>query len=220
MANDTLFTLDHVWLKRPGEKGQEQTILAGVAATVTGSGITCLVGPSGAGKSTLLRLLNRLEDPTEGRILLHGEDLQSLDPLALRRRVGLVQQLPTMLPGSVLENLSAGLRIRGKRLAEPERWLARVGLAADLLNRAAADLSGGEKQRVALARTLVTEPEVLLLDEVTASLDPDSAQGVEELIVSLRMPAVWVSHDPNQVRRVADRILRLQDGLISEEVPA
>ncbi|HEY3365690.1 MAG TPA: ATP-binding cassette domain-containing protein [Symbiobacteriaceae bacterium] len=215
-----LFTLEDIWLERPGEKGATQVILGGITGGIAVARITCLVGASGSGKSTLLRLLNRLEDPTRGRIRLRGQELTAADPFELRRRVGLVLQTPVMLPGTVRENLSAGLRIRGQSLPDPERWLERVGLPVSMLDRDARELSGGEKQRIALARTLVPGPEVLLLDEVTSSLDAEAAAGIEQLIQQLGVPVIWVSHDLNQVRRLADRVYRLQAGQLTAEVSA
>lgn len=217
MRSDALFSLEEVWLERSGPDRSIKAVLRGANAHVPTKGITCLVGPSGTGKSSLLRLLNRLESPTRGVVRFHGADLATLDPLSLRRKVGLVLQMPIMLPGTVRENLGAGAKLQGRKLANPEAWLERVGLEAALLDREAQELSGGEKQRVALARTLATEPEVLLLDEVTSSLDAASAAGVEALIQRLGMPSVWVSHDPAQVRRVADRVLHLEEGLLREE---
>lgn len=215
-----LFTLANVHMDRPGRNGATQHVLQGASALFADGGITCLVGPSGSGKSTILRLLCRLEDPTAGSIALRGADLRSLDPLILRRRIGYVTQTPVMLPGTVLDNLAAGLRIRGEALKDPDEWLDRMVLRGELLHRPAAELSGGEKQRVALARTLITEPEALLLDEVTASLDADSAAVVERLIAGLGLPAIWVSHDPAQVRRVAACTFRLEAGIIREEAMA
>lgn len=221
MANIApLFALTDIRMGRTDPNGKQQQVLQGVSVTIHGEGITCLVGPSGSGKSTILRLLNRLEEPTGGSIAFQGKDLREYDPLELRRRVGLILQTPVMLPGTVRANLEAGLRIRGRNLADPEEWLNRVGLSPALLDRDARDLSGGEKQRVSLARTLITEPEVLLLDEVTASLDQESAAGVEQLILGLNLPAVWVSHDPAQVARVANHVLRLEAGKLAEEVAA
>ena len=215
MATAALFTLTDIWLTKV-QNGKEVEILRGVNATFPDSGITCLTGPSGSGKSSLLRLLNRLDDPSRGTVAFRGQDVRQWDPIDLRRRVGMVLQTPVMLPGTVRENLEAGLRLRGGRLSDPAGWLARVGLPADVLERNARDLSGGEKQRVALARTLITQPEVLLLDEVTASLDPETAREIEALIVSAGIPAIWISHDIAQVERVGTRVFRLEAGELQE----
>jgi putative ABC transport system ATP-binding protein len=183
--------------------------------SVPWDGVTALVGPSGSGKSTLLRCCNRLEVPTSGRVLFRGDDIAALDPLQLRRRVGMVFQRPTPFPGTVGENL---------QVAEPSisdltaaSMLRQVGLDASFLDREAKELSGGEAQRVCLARTLVTEPEVVLMDEVTSSVDPAQRLGLEELARSLASDGVavlWVTHDLAQMRRVADHVLVVIDGRI------
>lgn len=216
MSSPQLFALVDVWKDHPEPNGQRHTVLHGIQVSFAAQGISCLVGASGSGKSTLLRLLNRLEDPDRGHVLFKDRDVCTLDPQDLRRRIGLVVQTPVMLPGTVRNNLEAGLRVRGLRLDDPAAWLTRVGLAANLLDRPAKDLSGGEKQRVALARTLATGPEALLLDEVTGSLDPDAATAVESLITGLKLPAIWVSHDMTQVERVATRVYRLEAGALRE----
>lgn len=181
-------------------------------------GITVIVGPSGAGKSTLLRLCNRLTAPTSGRILFLGEDLAGLDPLSLRRRVGMVFQQPVLFPGSGLDNL---------RVGDPEitvqagaELLERVGLPDGFLSRRTDDLSGGEAQRLCLARTLTTGPEVLLMDEPTASLDPAASGRLEHLVRRLAgdgVPVLWVTHDVEQVRRLADRVMVMTGGELSAE---
>jgi putative ABC transport system ATP-binding protein len=188
---------------------------------VPAEGITVLAGPSGSGKSTLLRCCNRLELPTAGRVLLRGADVADQDPLRLRRRVGMVFQRPTPFPGTVRDNL---------RVAEPDlgdddavRALESVGLDASFLAGAATDLSGGEAQRVCLARTLVTRPEVVLMDEVTSSVDPAARIGLETLARHLAQTAVnvvWVTHDLEQLRRVADHVLILIGGRIAHSGPA
>jgi putative ABC transport system ATP-binding protein len=214
---DALFSFRDVCVERSDQNGQVRAVLRGVTIEVPAAGISCIVGPSGSGKTTLLRLLNRLEEPTRGTIALRGVPLPALDPLAVRRRVGMVLQTPVMLPGTVRDNLEAGLRLQGRTARDPGRWLERVGLSRQMLERDARSLSGGEKQRVSLLRTLMTEPEALLLDEVTASLDESSAALIEALIVESGLPALWVSHDMDQVRRVASRVYRLEGGSLKEE---
>jgi putative ABC transport system ATP-binding protein len=193
-----------------------QPVLDGIS-TVTGcEGITVLAGPSGAGKSTLLRLCNRLEVPTAGRVLFDGMDVATLEPTALRRRAGMVFQQPVTFGGSVHDNLLVADPDAGHgRCVEV---LDRVGLGAELLDRGAQELSGGEAQRMCLARTLLTDPEILLMDEPTASLDPDSRLRIEALVRSLAedgIPSVWVSHDLDQIGRIADRTIVLEAGRIA-----
>jgi putative ABC transport system ATP-binding protein len=190
------------------------TVLHDVDVTVPDGGVTVLAGPSGAGKSTMLRLCNRLILPGAGTVRFRGDDIDSLDPLALRRKVGMVFQRPTLFDGTVLENL---------RVADPSltvdaagATLGHVGLDAAFLDRAARDLSGGEAQRACLARTLATHPSVLLMDEPTAMLDVDNARLLERLARRLvtedGVAVVWVSHDPAQIRRLADWVVRLDGG--------
>ena len=176
------------------------------------SGATAVVGPSGCGKSTLLRLLNRLADPDEGTVRYRGDDVRSLDPLELRRRVGMVPQLPAPVPGTVADNVCLGPRLHGRE-ADPEPPVRLAGLDPSFLDRDAGRLSVGEQQRVMLARALALEPEVLLLDEPTASLDADATAAVENALRELRgVSLVLVTHDPAQAERLAERTIRLRDG--------
>jgi putative ABC transport system ATP-binding protein len=176
-------------------------------------GITVLAGPSGAGKSTLLRLCNRLEVPTAGAVRFRGEDIADLDPLAHRRRVGMVFQRPTTFPGTVRQNLLVACREADDELCA--EWLEKAGLDRAFLERFADDLSGGEAQRMCLARTLATRPDVLLLDEPTSALDAGPSRHLERLARTLAddgVPMVWVSHDLAQARRVADDVVVLIEG--------
>jgi len=197
------------------------TILDHVTASVPASGITVLAGPSGAGKTTLLRLCNRLEVPTSGRVLFHGEDVARLDPLQHRRRVGMVFQRPTLFPGTVRDNLAvADPSADDDRLGQV---LEQAALDASFLERVGDDLSGGEAQRACIARTLLTRPEVLLMDEPTAALDPDARESIERLGRALAdggLALLWVSHDLDQVRRVADRTIVLIEGRIATSTEA
>ena len=193
--------------------------------------LLALVGPSGAGKSTLLRLLNFLERPTGGTLEFDGVAVDDRLPLEQRRRVTTVFQRPALLKRSVADNIGYGLRLRGDRLpaAGLADWLERLGLT-HLERQAAPRLSAGEQQRVALARALVLRPDVLLLDEPTANLDPYNIGLIERIVADARqgdgrhgddraaagMSVVWVTHDIFQARRVADRVAFLLDGRLIE----
>ena len=177
--------------------------LDGVTLDLPDRGVTVVLGASGSGKSTMLRLLNRLEAPTSGLVLFRGEDLSGLDPLALRRRVGMVFQRPTLFPGTVRDNLRVAAPEAGD--GELREAMERVGLPVELLDRVGDDLSGGEAQRACLARTLLARPEVLLMDEVTSSLDPRASRLLEEHTVALAeggVPVIWVTHDLDQALRL------------------
>jgi putative ABC transport system ATP-binding protein len=206
-AAEPSFTFEHVFVEREGH-----LILRNASARVPAVGITAVVGPSGAGKSTLLRLCNRLDVPTTGRVRFRGDDVADLNPLQLRRRVGMVFQTPTLFAGTVRDNLA----VAAPDAAEHQYVAALEATAVDptLLDRAAISLSGGEAQRVCLARTLVTGPEVLLLDEPTSALDAKPKTAFERLAVELAaqgMPMLWVAHDFEQVERVADHVIALAD---------
>lgn len=210
-----MLALEDVTVVRAGT-----TVLDGVTASFAAGRCTAVAGPSGAGKSTLLRLLDRLLEPTSGRVLFHGRPLPSYDVLELRRRVGLVQQAPVVLESTVL----ADLRVGRPELTpeEAEALLVRAGLPV-ALDRTTADLSGGEAQRLCLARALAVGPEVLLLDEPTSALDAVAAQAVERVVRSLveeGLSAVLVSHDLRQARRLADDVVVLERGRVAETGPA
>jgi len=200
-----LFELRDVSLAR----GDRQ-IFAGLSLDID-EGATAILGPSGVGKSTLLRLLNRLADPDRGAVRFRGRDVGSLDPLALRREVALVPQLPALLPGTVADNLAFAAELAGR--AVDESVLARAGLDATFAGRPADRLSVGEQQRAMLARALVQHPSVLLLDEPTSALDPEARDAVEATLRDLRgergLSTVLVTHDPAQAERLADRTERL-----------
>ena len=188
-------------------------MLSEVSLTIP-SGSTAVVGPSGAGKSTLLRLLNRLADPDEGSVRFHDTDVRQLDPLELRRRVGLVPQLPAPVPGTVADNVCFGPRLHGEEV-DPERPLRLAGLDPSFADRDASRLSVGEQQRVMLARALALEPEVLLLDEPTASLDADATAGVEHALRNLHdLSYVLVTHNADQADRLTERTIRLEEGRV------
>jgi phosphate transport system ATP-binding protein len=184
--------------------------------------VTAVIGPSGCGKSTLLRCLNRMHELSEsgwvtGRVLLDGTDIYepSVDPVRLRRRIGMVFQRPTPFPTmSIYDNVAAGLRVNGQRprveIDEAvERALRQAALwdeVKDRLRGSALALSGGQQQRLCIARAIAPEPDVLLLDEPTASLDPAATQRIEELCHDLkrRYTIVIVTHNMQQAARISD----------------
>ena len=191
----------------------DREILHEVSLSVAPAAVTVLAGPSGAGKSTLLRLGNRLDIPSAGSVRFRGEDSAAIDPRELRRRFGMVFQKPVPFAGSVRENLKVGAPLAGDE--ELARTLERVGLEASVLDRVADDLSGGEAQRMCIARTLLTQPEVILMDEPTSALDHENRLGIEHLAKELAQEGIgilWVSHDLSQVRRIADHAVVLIDG--------
>ncbi|MCU1488387.1 MAG: ATP-binding cassette protein [Actinomycetia bacterium] len=193
--------------------GRDRPRLDHVDGTVPDAGITVLAGPSGAGKSTLLRCCNRLEAPESGIVRFRGDDVATLDPRQHRRRVGMVFQVPVTFPGTVLDNL---------QVADPAigpdggiELLTRVHLDPGLLGRDAGTLSGGEAQRMVLARCLATQPEVLLLDEPTSALDGHAVQRLEASareVAAQGLPVLWVTHDLRQMRRLADHLVVVLDG--------
>lgn len=197
----------------------DDVVLDHVTASVPdGGGVTCLLGASGAGKSTLLRLCNRLEVPSDGEVRFRGRPVFEIDPLVLRRSVGMVFQRPTLFPGSVRENLLVAEPAAS--VEELTDVLGRCRLPTTFLGRDGDSLSGGEAQRACLARTLVTRPEVLLMDEPTSALDPAATRALEELGRALAddgMPILWVTHDLDQADRIADRRIVLVGGRLADE---
>jgi ABC-type methionine transport system ATPase subunit len=189
--------------------------LRSINADIPGGSITAVVGPSGAGKSTLLRTINRLIEPTPGEVYLDGEPTSGMNALELRRRVGMVFQLPALFGATVEEATLYGARLAG-RSADADWLLEMAGLDATYKDKAPQSLSVGEQQRVSIARALALEPEALLVDEPTSALDEAARRGIEDLIqelnASLGLTIVLVSHALDQVERVADRVLLLVAG--------
>jgi phosphate transport system ATP-binding protein len=210
-----------------------------VSLTFPANEVTAIIGPSGCGKSTLLRCLNRMHETVplarvEGVVLFHGRNIYApgVDPIALRRHVGMVFQRPTPFPTmSIRDNVAAGLRVQlGERLDRRqvdevvERALRQAALwdeVKDRLKASATGISGGQQQRLCIARALATSPHVLLLDEPTASLDPLSTQKVEELVYELRssMTVIIVTHNMQQAARVSDRTVFMLSGELVEAAP-
>ena len=193
--------------------------LSDVSLTVAEHTVTAFIGPSGCGKSTFLRSLDRMYEVTPGarltgQVLLHGEDILSMEVTALRRRVGMVFQRPNPFPKSVYENVAYGLRLGGRmKRAELDRAVeqsleraALWGEVKDQLHASALSLSGGQQQRLCIARALAVNPEALLLDEPCSALDPISTAKIEDLISELKQVCtiVLVTHNMQQAARVAE----------------
>jgi tungstate transport system ATP-binding protein len=196
-----------------------QRLIDGIDLTIAAGGRTVVMGPNGAGKSVLLRLLHGLLAPTAGTVRAGGRPLAP----AVIRRQAMVFQRPVLLRRSVAANVRYALAVRGVPRAEREGRLAAVLEAARLTHLArnpARVLSGGEQQRLAIARALGTRPEVLFLDEPTASLDPTSTRAVEDLVLQADRAGakvVLVTHDVGQARRLADEVVFLHRGRVVEQ---
>jgi len=186
-------------------------VLSGVSLKIT-DGIFVIVGPSGSGKSTLLRLLDRLNSYDSGKILFDGELIEKYPVDELRRKVGMVFQKPILFDGTVADNI----RYARNSLNSDEinNLLERVGLPSDYIERKWDELSIGEAQRVCLARTLATNPEVLLLDEPTSALDPTATRTIESLLLSLvpKISLVWVTHLMEQAERIGGQAAMIYRG--------
>ncbi|KAJ0103458.1 hypothetical protein Patl1_05590 [Pistacia atlantica] len=197
-------------------------ILNGINMDIPKGMIVGIIGPSGSGKSTVLRALNRLWEPPSGTVFLDGRDIRDLDVLNLRRKVGMLFQTPVLFEGTIADNIRYGPQLRGKKISDDEvyKLLSLADLDSSFFNKTSGEISVGQAQRVALARTLANEPEVLLLDEPTSALDPIATQNIEDVLVKLKqkqeMTIVMVSHSIKQIQRIADIVCLLVNGVIVE----
>ena len=213
------------------------TAVKGVSLSFTANRVHALIGPSGCGKSTFLRTLNRMHELSEngwitGRVLLDGDDIYGprVNAMQLRRRIGMVFQRPTPFPTmSIYDNVAAGLRVHARRRkaeldAVVERSLRQAALwdeVKDRLRASAMALSGGQQQRLCIARTIAPTPDVVLLDEPTASLDPQGTQRIEELLFELKrdFTIIIVTHNMQQAARVSDTTTFFYLGTMVESGP-
>lgn len=200
--------------------GQIQA-LKNISTNIEKNKITALIGPSGCGKSTFLRTLNRMNDfiencRVEGKILYKGKDIYNeTDPISLRREVGMVFQQPNPFAKSIYDNIAYGVRLKGITKKDEldaivEKSLKQAAIwneVKDRLKKSALGLSGGQQQRLCIARALAMEPEILLMDESTASLDPVSSAAIEELTMKLKekYTIIMVTHNMQQARRISDK---------------
>lgn len=197
-------------------------ILKNVTGSFPEGKITTLVGPSGAGKTTLLKLCNGLLSPNLGEIYIKGQPIETYEPTELRRMVGIALQSAPMVSGTVYANLSLPLELQGKKLEEEaaKHLLDDVGLEPELLYRKVTGLSGGQRQKVSIARTLVNQPKILLLDEITSSLDRASLKEIEELIVKINRKygttIIWITHNLQQALDIGDFTWVMMEGEVIE----
>jgi len=198
----------------------DNIILDNISFEVNAGDFISIVGPSGSGKSTLLKLCSHLKSPTLGTILFNGEDISKSSPSSLRKDIAYCFQTPYLFGDTVSDNLSFPYSIRDRKV-DMERinyLLSIFNIDKDFFNKTIINLSGGEKQRVALIRTLLFEPKIILLDEVTSALDVDNTLTVENVIRDLNntgLTILWVTHNPEQSKKHANKILTLENGKIS-----
>ena len=209
-------------LRGVGQTRAGRTVLQDIDVTIPQHLTTVLCGPSGGGKTSFLRLLNRLDDPARGDILFEGKPIVDYGVTELRCRVALVFQTPVMFPGTVSDNLAVAAELASVQDSQFDEQASQVMLLAELepslLERPGGELSVGQKQRVNLARALMTSPGVLLLDEPTSALDPETSRSLMKTIQSLckdrRLTIVVATHRISEARDYAHHALVLRDGRV------
>lgn len=204
-------------------------VLKGITTTIDDGAVVAIIGPSGSGKSTFLRCLNKLEEPTEGRIWIGNDEITNpkTNIMKIRQKIGMVFQHFHLFPHmTVLENLTySPMKVKGLSKEEAEKKARELLEKVGLLNKADEypnRLSGGQKQRVAIARALAMEPEAMLFDEPTSALDPEMVKEVLDVMKSLEhtgMTMAIVTHEMGFAREVADRVLFLDNGVLVEDAP-
>jgi putative ABC transport system ATP-binding protein len=203
---------------------RETKILSEISATINLSDITGIIGPSGAGKSTFLRLLNKLISPTNGNIYYKSQNTNKISSQKIRKEIGFVQQRPYLFNGTVKHNLLYGPKLWNIEYSDEElvQLLQKVALEKNFLEKQVEGLSGGEQQRVSLARSLANKPSVLLLDEPTSSLDINSEEIIETSLKQLNQEGIKiiiVTHSLEQTERITDSLLFLREGKLIEKIP-
>ncbi len=209
---------------RKGKESQQNTIFQSLSFSMDESEMVTLMGPSGSGKSTLLRAIIGLDPIDEGTIYFKGKPIEQWDIRLLRQQAGMVLQLPYLFPGTISDNLLYPLQINKKTIEDEEQFtihlLNQVGLEVHLKQRHINDLSVGQQMRVSLARTLANQPTLLLLDEPTSSLDPQSArlitQSIHRLNKEYNMSVLTVTHQRETAQQLGGRLMLLQNGQLTE----
>lgn len=203
----------------------EQPILSNITGSFLNGKITTLVGPSGAGKTTLLKLCNGLISANSGDIYVHNIPLTDYPPIELRKQVGIALQNAPMISGTVFENLALPFQLQRKPFTKQDalQALQDVRLDERLLDQQANELSGGQRQKVSIARTLLNCSNILLLDEITAALDRNAAYEIEQLILKInqkyKTTIIWITHNLRQAKRIGDFVWVLKDGKVVETGP-
>ncbi|MFJ8237831.1 phosphate ABC transporter ATP-binding protein [Ureibacillus sp. NPDC094379] len=198
------------------------SILKNVSGDIYKGRITTLVGPSGAGKTTLLKMCNGLLSPTSGKILIYNNLIESFIPTELRKKVGIVLQSAPIIKGTVFENLSLPKTLQNQTFKKEEAisFLNDVGLDDSFLHRKATELSGGQRQKLSIARTLINRSEILLLDEITSALDPTSANDIEQLILKINkkygVTIIWITHNIKQAKEIGHFTWVMMEGQLIE----
>lgn len=200
----------------------DDNILNGITGSFPSGKITTLVGPSGAGKTTLLKLCNGLISADDGEIYIKDRPIGIYEPVELRRKVGIALQSAPMVGGTIYENLALPMELQNKKLPEKEaeNLLQDVGLDKNFLHRNISGLSGGQRQKVSIARTLVNKPDILLLDEITSSLDQTSLKEIEELIAKINRKygttIIWITHNLQQALKIGNYTWVMMEGEVIE----
>lgn len=200
---------------KKNEAEYEPLILGSINLSIEEHSLVFFVGESGVGKTSLLRMINGLESSISGNIYFHGKDLKMFDPCWLRRKISLLQQVPVMFPVTVEENLNLSPEAAKISLQEKKEILNSLGLHENILSKIATELSIGQAQRVAFARCLMNRPEVMLLDEPTASLDQKNKMKLFETIIKYtrenRLTVLWVTHDPSLIKEYPFKKFQIKD---------
>jgi putative ABC transport system ATP-binding protein len=224
------FTLDHVsktkWITQASGNRKKIVILDDISTESCGDNIHVILGPSGSGKTTLLRLLNKLESPDKGRILIDNENISAVPARKLRKMIGMVFQVPALFPGTIKSNIQFGPQLvkSNDTLPDVDQILKIVNMEEIDPERDVTSLSVGQQQRISFARALANQPKVLLLDEPTSALDPTAANNLLDLIKeinqTMKIDIIMVTHILHHAQRIGDSICLLANSKIVEYGPA